>query len=255
MPKPKLYHTEAVVLRKSKLGEADSLITIYTPFWGKFKAVAKGAERPVSRLGGHVQPLSHSMMLLASGQNLDIVTQSQMVESFLPLQENLRRLSQALYVAELMDKFTAERVENHPAFLLLLTTLRWLCQARPDQPVLRYFELHLLEHLGYQPQLQKCPICRSPLKPATNFFSPSGGGALCPSCRAKERVTYPLSAAALRVLRLLQDGDPTTCHHLRLSTSLSAELEQLMQSYIRYFLEQEVKAATWLEKMREELPS
>ena len=50
MTTPRLYNTEAVVLRKAELGEADSILTLYTPHLGKLRAVAKGARRPKSRL-------------------------------------------------------------------------------------------------------------------------------------------------------------------------------------------------------------
>ena len=40
-----LYRDEGVVLRTSKLGEADRIITILTRGHGKIRAVAKGVRR------------------------------------------------------------------------------------------------------------------------------------------------------------------------------------------------------------------
>ncbi len=91
MTRPRIYRTEAIVLQKSPLGEAANLLTIYTPYLGKFKVVAKGVQRPLSKLSGHLQLLSHSLLLLAQGQNLDIVTQAQTLDSFMLLQEDLQR--------------------------------------------------------------------------------------------------------------------------------------------------------------------
>ena len=127
MSTPRLYNTEAVVLRKTELGEADSILTLYTPHLGKIRAVAKGVRRPKSKIGGHVEQLVHSQMLLARSKSLDIVSQSQAIESFLPLRDNLWRTSSALYAVELVDRFTAEGEENYPLFRLLVDTLHWLC--------------------------------------------------------------------------------------------------------------------------------
>ena len=51
-----LYRDEGVVLRTSKLGEADRIITILTRGHGKIRAVAKGVRRTTSRFGARLEP-------------------------------------------------------------------------------------------------------------------------------------------------------------------------------------------------------
>lgn len=249
---PKLYNTEAIVLKKTELGEADCILTLYTPHRGKLRAVAKGARRPKSKLGGHVELLTYSEILLAQSKNLDIITQSQTIQGFFSLRDDLWRTSWALYVIELVERFTAEDEENYPIFRLLVDTLQWLCQARHGDIILRCFELHLLQYLGYRPQLQKCVDCQSPLEPGINFFTPSGGGVLCPGCRDREPVVYPLSLNALKVIRFLQRSDYASVDRLRITPELSTELKRLMQGYIRYLLEREVKSVDWLDRLKKE---
>src|SRR3989304_6308774 len=129
MTRPRVYKTEAIVLKRISVGEADSIFTLYTPNLGKIKAVARGVRKPKSKLGGHLEPLTQSALVLAKGQNLDIITQSQTIESFLPLRNDLHRTSCGLYAAELMDSFCAEQVENPAIYKLLHSTLLWLCEA------------------------------------------------------------------------------------------------------------------------------
>jgi len=45
MPKPRTYQTEAVIIKKVKLGEADRILTLYTPHLGKIRGVAKGGAK------------------------------------------------------------------------------------------------------------------------------------------------------------------------------------------------------------------
>jgi len=252
MSKPRNYQTEAIIIKKIKLGEADRILTLYTPHLGKIRAVAKGVRRPRSKMAGHLELLTHSQVSLARGRNLDTVTGSQTINSFLPLKSDLQLTSQALYAVELVEQFTADNVENYPLFQLLLETMHHLCQGNNNELVLRYFELHLLNLVGYRPQLQQCVSCRSLLKPITNSFSPSAGGVLCPSCSQSQILTYPLSVNALKVLRFLQSNDYDTSSQLKINLELSQELEGVMRNYIKYLLEREVKSVAWLDTLREQ---
>ena len=252
MSKPRNYQTEAIIIKKIKLGEADRILSLYTPHLGKMRAVAKGVRRPRSKMAGHLELLTHSQVSLARGRNLDTITGSQTINSFLPLKSDLQLTSQALYAVELIDQFTADNVENYPLFQLLLETMHNLCQGNNNELILRYFELHLLNLVGYRPQLQQCVSCRSLLKAITNSFSPSAGGVLCPSCRQSQILTYPLSVNALKVLRFLQSSDYDTSSQLKINLELSQELEGVMRNYLKYLLEREVKSVAWLDTLREQ---
>ena len=252
MAKPHAYRTEAIVLNRTNLGEADCIVTLYTPNLGKIRAVAKGVRRPRSKLGGHLDLLLRSALLLAHGQNLDIITQSQTIESFLPLRNDLKRVACALYLAELVDRFTPEQAENYAVYELLQNDLVWLCVARDHQVVLRHFELHLLRHLGYEPELYCCLRCKSPVAPEQNLFSASTGGVLCPACGAQEPMARSISVDALKIMRFLLSSEPAPARRLRMGRQLSQELEQLNRWYVAYLLEREVKSLGFLDHLERE---
>jgi len=181
MPTPRTYQTEAIIIKKTKLGEADRILTLYTPHLGKIQAKARGVRRPKSKLSGHLELLTHSQVSLARGRTLDTVIGSQTINSFLPLKSDLWWLTScALYATELVNQFTPDHVENQPLFKLLLETMAQLCEANNKELTLHYFELHLLNEVGYRPQLRQCVSCQQPLKPVVNSFCPSAGGMLCP---------------------------------------------------------------------------
>ena len=250
MTKPRNYQTEAIIIKKTKLGEADRILTFYTPHLGKIQAVAKGVRRPRSKMSGHLELLTHSLVSLARGRNLDTVTGAQTINSFLPLKSDLELTSHALYATELVNQFTADNLENYPLFELLLETMRRLCQGGNSELTLRYFELHLLERVGYRPQLEQCVSCHAPLKETTNSFCPSAGGMLCPRCSQSQPFTYPLSVEAQKGLQLLQNSDYDTASGLKISPALARQLEMVMRNYLRYLLEREVKSAAWLDTLR-----
>src|SRR3990170_2765533 len=155
MQSPRNYQTEAIIIKKTKLGEADSILTLYTPHRGKIQGFAKSLRKTKSKMAGHLELLTHSMVSLARGRNIDTITGAQTITSFLPLKTNLELTSYALYVIELVNQFTAEHIENHALFQLVLETLERLCGVNDKEMVLRSFEMHLLDSVGYRPQLQQ----------------------------------------------------------------------------------------------------
>jgi DNA repair protein RecO (recombination protein O) len=254
MPEPRNYQTEAIIIKKTKLGEADSILTLFTPHLGKIQGFAKSLRKPKSKLAGHLELLTHSQVSLVRGRNLDTITGSQTINSFIPLKNDLWLTSCALYVTELVNQFTADQQENYSLFQLLLETLKQMCQADNKELVLRFFELHLLDSVGYRPQLRECVSCHRALEPVTNSFSPSAGGLLCPGCSPSQPFAYPLSVNAQKVLRLLQSRDYTGASGLKIDSELARELEKVMSIYLKFLLEKEVKSAAWLETLREQRP-
>ena len=252
MPKPRTYQTEAIIIKKTRLREADVIFTLYTPHLGKIQAFAKSVRKTRSKMAGHLELLTHSQVSLARGRNLDTITGSQTINSFLPLKSDLWLTSCGLYVIELVNQFTPDNVESLSLFQLLLATLGQLCRTGNRDLALRYFELHLLSEAGYQPQLHQCVSCQKPLEPVVNSFSPGSGGMLCPDCAVSHPLSHPLSVNAQKVLRLLQYSDYSTVDRLKIDAGLSRELERVINSYLRYLLEREIKSATWLDTLREQ---
>ena len=250
MTSPRNYQTEAIVLKKTKLGEADTILTLYTPHLGKIQGFAKSLRKPKSKMAGHLELLTHSQLSLVKGRNLDTITGAQTITSFLPLKSDLELTSRGLYVIEMVEKFTAGHIENYPLFSLLHETLEHLCVEENGELVLRFFELHLLKEVGYSPQLQQCVDCRKGLQPEDNAFSQLKGGILCPDCNMGQSLAYPISTNALKVMRLIQSGDYGTASRLVLKPELSRELESLLRNYIRYLLEWDVRSTAWLDTLK-----
>jgi DNA repair protein RecO (recombination protein O) len=250
LPAPRVYKSAAIVLRHRKLGEADKILTLFTPSFGKLDAVAKGVRRPTSKLAGHVEPLTYSTFLLAQGRELEIVTQAETLEPLTPLREDLERVGPGLYAAELVERFTPERQESHPLFSLLLETLRRLATRDDLDLVLRYFEMQLLHELGYRPQLDRCVSCEATLEPTTNSWSAATGGVLCPACAEHEPMARALSVGALKVLRLLQRSGFADAARVRMRPALARELERHLREYIRYVLERDVRSIGFLDAVR-----
>src|SRR5690606_21696396 len=103
---------EAIVLKHADFGEADRMVTLFTRQEGKLRALAKGARKPGSRKGGHLEPFTRVNLLLGKGREIPIIEQAEAIELHTALGSNLEALGYAAYVVELVDRFNADHDEN-----------------------------------------------------------------------------------------------------------------------------------------------
>ncbi len=239
----KIYKTEAIVLKHFAFGEADYLLTLYTPNAGRLKAVAKGARRVKSKLGGHIEPLMRTSFLITRGYNLDTINQAEVLEGHRSVREDLDRLSIAIYMMELVDAMTPEGQSNYPIYRLLTETMRSLADD-DSQLLLSYFQLRLLGYSGFMPELYNCVECASLLEEGHHRFAPDQGGSLCNSCHPFNVPVIPLSVDTLKVLRFLQKEEYTgRVERLHLEQGTLLELERLLETMLRHVLDREIKGS------------
>jgi DNA repair protein RecO (recombination protein O) len=251
-PRPRVYKTEGIVLRSMDLGEADRVLTVLTPRLGKLRVIAKGVRRPRSRIGGALEPFSDVQLVLAVGRTFDVVTSSALEDPHLGLRNDLHSTAAAWYVVELADRFCEGGADAHEAFRLLAQALSGLDAPPIDvtrEVVARWFELHLLEAMGFRPELAACLECGAAIEPEGNAFAPAAGGVLCPQCAPATSDARPVSTDALKVLRHLQRSPLVGVLRLRLAASLHREVERLLQATITAVLERELRSRDFLEEV------
>ncbi|MEW6239968.1 MAG: DNA repair protein RecO [Chloroflexota bacterium] len=251
MPTFRSFRVEAVVLRHSDWGEADRLLTLYTRQRGKTRALAKGARKLTSRKAGHLEPFTHVTLQLAKGRDLLIVTQAETVDAYQTLREDLVLTGYASYVIELLDRFTYEEEQEQPSLFRLLTdTLARLASKSDAWLVIRYYEMRLLDFLGFRPQLFECANCGREILAEAQFFSFSAGGVICPRCGQGLRNPHPISVDALKYLRHFQRSSYAEAARARPSPGVQKETESLMQGYFTYLLERELNTPGFIKRVK-----
>jgi len=250
-PRPRVYKTEAIVLRTMDLGEADRVLTVLTPRLGKLRVIAKGVRRQRSRIGGALQPFSDVQLVLAVGRTFDVVTSTSLEDPHLGLRNDLHSTAAAWYVVELADRFCEGAADSHEAFRLLAQALSGLDAGGEvaREVVARWFELALLDAMGFRPELSRCLECGASIEPDGNAFSPVGGGTICPQCLRGATGWRPISGDALKVLRHLQRSPLVGVLRLRLATALHREVERLLHATVSAVLERELRSRDFLEEV------
>ncbi|MBI3158287.1 MAG: DNA repair protein RecO [Chloroflexi bacterium] len=246
------FRVEAIVLKHSEQGEADRLLTLYTRERGKLRAVAKGARKLNSRKAGHVEPFTRASLLLAVGSAWYVLQQAEAQETYPGLRRDLTRLGQAAYAAELLDKFTFEEEGNARLYRLLAQTLSRLEGGDDPDLVIRYYEMRLLDTLGFRPELQRCVKSGVEIQPEDQYFSAALGGAVAPEAGRGLAGATPVSVKALKYMRHLQRSSFREAQRASIPEGVKREMEVLMQHYITYLLERGLNSPAFLRRLRQD---
>jgi DNA repair protein RecO (recombination protein O) len=172
------YKEQGVVLRSSKLGEADKIVTVLTQGSGKVRGVAKGIRKTMSRFGARLEPFTHVNLMLYRGRgSLDTITQAEIIAPHRAIRDDLARFAAGETMLEAVDRVAEEHERNVRLVLLLLAGLRSL-DAKPADPaaVAESFVLKLLSISGFHPSLGACAVCG---RTDVRLFSAGLGGAVC----------------------------------------------------------------------------
>jgi DNA repair protein RecO (recombination protein O) len=259
----RLYRAEGIVIRRRDQGEADRVLTLCTPS-GKVVVLAKGARKVRSRKAGHIELFTNSSFVLSRVKNYrDIISQAETVEHHALLRSDLVRGTYARYAVELLDRFFTEGEGGPALFDLLDHTLTWLCEDDDLDLVVRFYEQHLLGLAGFRPELSFCvgehdgKVLLRPHEPTERKwpygFDPERGGGLCQDCYAERGPRREIVALSPNGLWLLQECQRRSYAELRsrqIEPALHEEVERVMQYYVTYHLERDVKSGEFLRQLK-----
>ncbi|MFB8792279.1 MAG: DNA repair protein RecO [Potamolinea sp.] len=174
------YKATGINLKSMPLGEADKLVTILTREFGLIQAVAPGARKQNSKLGGRSGLFVVNELMLAKGRSLDKITQAETLESYPGLSKDLSKLAASQYLAEIVLCHALSEQPQAELYALLNEHLRRLEQCKSNangksglSEVLAHLSqavFHLLALAGIAPQVQVCCITQHLLQP--NFTDP-----------------------------------------------------------------------------------
>ena len=148
------YQSEALTLRSYSYSEGHKIAVFLTREFGQLRAAAYGAEKPGSRFGSALEPLTYSRVTFSRREHQDLAV-LQSCEIIHALPAHLLSWEWHLYLgyfSELVVEFSQELEENEMLFRLSLAVVESVSKVPPDI-LARYFELWLLKLEGILPRL------------------------------------------------------------------------------------------------------
>jgi len=230
--------TEAVVLRSIRYGEADRILHLFTPTYGRMNAIAKGARRARSRFGARLEPPSHVDVRLHRGRgSLATVTGVELIASNDAVRRDHRRVGIATVGLEAVLQLFAESDPSVRAFGALVRFLEVLGEEEEPpagdpatDPLALSFQFKLLWLAGLAPHLDSCTSCGD--VGALSAFSTAAGGAVCENCR--DAASVSVSGEALGAIRGLLESPLADARELAPSSAALGEMLWLLQEIHGY---------------------
>ena len=191
--------TTILVLKKTKLGETDLIITGFSEEGVHVRAVAKGARKPGSRLGTRLELFSVARVLIHEGRNLGIIREAETVAGNEGCRSDVIHSAGAAVIVELLDRVSADGDREERLFLLAREALRCLGEVPEEGVVLiaAAAAMKIASQLGFKPSLKHCVCCGGEVQIEANGeaieadrqsrqqtmpFSFDQGGVICPDC-------------------------------------------------------------------------
>jgi DNA repair protein RecO (recombination protein O) len=197
---------EAIVLAALDYSEADKIVTFFTREHGKIGSIARNAKKSIKRFGGSLEVFAHLRLHVVLKETLSRLDSVDLVSIFPHIREELLKIGYAGYACELVNRLLPEAQPNVRLFRLLVAYLEYLDSAPALEDDRRFFEVNLLNILGYRIPLENCSQCGVSLESvAGSSYRPQTGELFCSSCTRKGPIvsleTLSLLKASMRTGR------------------------------------------------------
>jgi DNA repair protein RecO (recombination protein O) len=220
----------AIILRTRSYGESDKIVTLLTEDAGKITGIAKGAKNSRRRFANCLDPFTRVRVHYRArpGASLVFLESCDLIEPSGSLAQP-NKFAYGSYLVELVDLLTAEGQPVRELYHLLADGLEALRNGPATGSFLRVFELQLLRHSGYGPELQQCGRCGRKLGSAEAvFFDPPRGSIVCDACGSGAEAAVPVTGQTLAALEAIKQAPLAAVRGHRLAPPLAAEAATLM---------------------------
>lgn len=236
-----LLHTEAIVLRRRRLRDADAIVIFYTRESGRIAASAKSAFKTTSRSAGVTQPFNQLQTILyAKNRDQDVwtLTQVSLVKSYTQIQTRLDRLAYGSCLAEWIDFLSGDVESNAAVWNLLIDALmRWDAN-EPTPKDLIFYQWRLLRLSGLQPDI-------STRSEAPRWVYHAADGRIAPAEGYEGAVS--LNLGSIRALQQIASSSEPP--RLKISQQQQGEIQRLIQAHIEYHLGRRPRSSLFIEQL------
>ena len=180
---------DAVVIGLMDYREADRIVSLFSKEHGRINGIARGARRSVKRFGGALELFARLSVNFTQSDSLVPIKDVDAITIYPGIRSSFEGIAYAGYACELVSLFAPERQANGRLFRLLTAYLEYLDKAPATASDRHFFEINLLNILGYRPPLDSCAGCGSDLAAKGGFWSVGHEtGIYCRSCSGRGRL-------------------------------------------------------------------
>lgn len=227
------YRTQAFILKKTDLREADQVFTVYTKDFGKLKILGRAIRKIKSKLRSGIGLFYLSEIEFIQGKIYKTLTDAVVIDKFKNIRNDLEKTNVACQIIEVLNDLVKGEEQDEQIWYLLIEVFEKLkiknsikIKNWKLEIIYYYFLWNLLSISGYQVDLYKCANCEERLVPQRLYFNVEQGGIVC--CTEGESI----SPEIVKILRLFLKKDWNTLSRLRIRGSHKRELESILTCFL-----------------------
>lgn len=255
--------TDGIVLKKLKLTNGKTLLTVFTQKFGKISAGTGINEKNRNKSSMAVRPFSFSRFeMFKNIGNYNIVS-GELLESYYKIGEDIDKYVEAAYILEYTDRILVDDSPSPQIYSLLLDYLKLISARKGDYQTLTIaYQLKTLKYLGIAPAIKECASCSSKDcfrvdgKETELYFSIECGGLLCKECTERvkkeqdsniiakktdknedEILIYPINFDMIRVVAYILDNPLKALDKVKLVKTIETDLRRILRRYLKYHLD------------------
>ena len=243
--------SDAIILRHINYGEADRIVTFFTPDLGRRKGFARGARKSRKRFGPGLELFAQVRMHWTAPKSGELLSlrEVDLVDLRTGLRNDLDAMALAGYGCELVEELIGDDPAHPETYHLLRAFLDHLATNGYTAESRMLFELRLLNHVGYVPHLLHCSECDNELPDEGVAFDAGRGGSLCADC-ASVGIGIRLARVTLGSLAKILHSPEDNFADIHLSPQTLNEGGRAIFNAVKLHLSRPLRSLSFLEQLQ-----
>jgi DNA repair protein RecO (recombination protein O) len=225
-----ILKTRAVIIKTQDIKENDKIVWLFTEKLGKISTIAKGVKRTRNKLFSTTLPFSYGDYVLYKSKKFYVIDESNLIDSFQDLLDDLDTLTYASYFCELVDIGMDYEEKSEFLFMNLVTAFYLMKNHAVDiETLARAFEIKILKATGYGLNFDSCAICKKKIS-TSNYLSMQYLGGVCDECKKVNGIS--IKNSTFNALKYISKVSLEKVYRVNLSREIKDELEKILSMII-----------------------
>lgn len=231
------HRTKGFVFKKTDMGEADRIYSIFTEDYGRLEIFGKAIRKINSKLKNGIDIFYFSEIEFIQGKNNRTLTGAIKKKKFGSMDMDLEKIKIAHKIASVLDNFLKGQEKDNN----ILDLLNEIFEKLNNQQVIKnqrliycYFIWNFLHAQGYGSELYSCILCHNKLNQDNIYFSSKEGGLICEKCQTKS-LSEKINSDVVKIIRIILKKDWQTLLNLKVEETSQKILDEVSQSAVTAF--------------------
>ncbi|MCX5706441.1 MAG: DNA repair protein RecO [Candidatus Omnitrophica bacterium] len=245
-----IHKAQGFVLMRRDFRETSLIADFYTREFGKISGLLKGIRTEPAKFASTLELFSLNEIIFYKKTNssLNLVSQCDLLDNFYSVRQSIAKANLASLMMELLSAVMPQEDKNEEVFDLTLNCLKELVISNNPDKVMTIFKIKMLALSGFKPHFDSCVSCLNRVL-GQSRFSLSLGGLLCSECCRKDLSSRSIFRGTIASILHIEKNDFRSNLNLGLNPQIKKELEVILNAFLNFHLERELKSQKVLNKM------